>query len=196
MKKAIIVFVKNPILGHAKTRLAKTLGEEHALRIYKALIQHTAKTISQSEVDLFVYYSQFIEKEDAFTKVKERRIQEGADLGRRMYHAFQALFQEGYQGIIIIGTDCATLNNKHVENAFEALEAVPVVIGPAEDGGYYLLGMNGDHSYVFENIAWSSSSVLNETIAHLQNQGSQFKQLETLSDIDYAEDWERHGWPL
>ena len=186
-KSALIIFTRNPELGKCKTRLAKSVGNEAALDIYKYLLKHTA-TISQNvNVDKFVFYSEEIKKEDLWNNaVFKKKLQQGIDLGQRMEHAFKQLFQSQYKKIIIIGSDLLDLKPADIETAFQILNKNDFVIGPAKDGGYYLLGMKRLQSKLFKNKKWGKYTVLNDTLKDIQN--STFVLLKELNDIDTFED--------
>ncbi|WP_445957998.1 TIGR04282 family arsenosugar biosynthesis glycosyltransferase [Yeosuana sp.] len=186
-KKALIIFTKNPELGQCKTRLAQTIGDEAALNIYKYLLEHTAKVSEKSKADKYVFYSESIKKNDVWdADVFRKKLQQGTNLGERMENAFTELFQLGYEQIIIIGSDLLDLKTEEINIAFEQLQYHDIVIGPAKDGGYYLLGMKTMHAKIFKNKHWGTSSVLKETLHDIQN--SHFKLLEELNDIDTFED--------
>ena len=112
-----------------------------------------------------------------------------------MKDAFEKIFQSHHK-VVIIGSDCATLTNSILDDAFEKLGSNPFVIGPAIDGGYYLLGMNQFTSEIFDNIEWSTSNVLPKTIEIIQNLGKNYYLLPELSDIDTEEDWKKYGWKI
>ena len=186
-KKALIIFARNPELGKCKTRLAKTIGDENALDIYRTLLQHTAKISEGVKADQFVFYSEHIHKNDTWDDNKFRKkLQQGDDLGERMRHAFSGLFQNNYQKIIIIGSDILDLTTEIIEDAFKQLEHHDVVIGPAKDGGYYLLGMKTLHANLFENKSWGTVTVLKDSLKNLENKSIYL--LEELNDIDTFED--------
>lgn len=186
-KNAVIIFTRNPELGQCKTRLAKTIGDEAALNIYKYLLNHTATISRNAKADKYVFYSETIKKDDLWnTDVFRKKLQYGYDLGARMDNAFSELFQLGYEKIIIIGSDLLDLTTNHIDDAFQILNTHDLVIGPAKDGGYYLLGMKSLHSKLFKNKNWGTSTVLKDTINDIQN--STFSLLEELNDIDTFED--------
>ncbi|WP_159022561.1 TIGR04282 family arsenosugar biosynthesis glycosyltransferase [Formosa sp. L2A11] len=186
-KKALIVFARNPELGKCKTRLAKTIGDENALAIYRTLLQHTAKISESVKADNFVFYSEHIHKNDTWDDNNFRKkLQQGEDLGERMNHAFKDLFQNNYQKVVIIGSDILDLTSEIIDDAFNQLEHNDVVIGPAKDGGYYLLGMKTLHSELFKNKAWGTATVLEESLKNLTNKSVYL--LEELNDIDTFED--------
>ncbi|MEO5650649.1 MAG: TIGR04282 family arsenosugar biosynthesis glycosyltransferase [Ginsengibacter sp.] len=185
---ALLIFVKNLIAGHVKTRLAATLGNDAAIDIYKQLLINLHDKIGLLEVDKIVFYSNFIEEDIWEEDLFQKEIQEGNDLGERMKNAFKSLFTAGYKKIIIIGTDCPGINKNILEKAFLNLDNVDVVIGPATDGGYYLLGMKNEYSFLFQNIEWSTEVVLQQTI-HLCNQNRlSYFLLPELCDIDEEKD--------
>jgi len=186
-KNAIIIFTRNPELGKCKTRLAKTIGDEAALEIYKYLLKHTASVSENITADKYVFYSENIKKDDLWgSDIFRKKLQYGYDLGARMENAFSELFELGYEKIIIIGSDLLDLTTNHIEEAFQTLNNHDVVIGPAKDGGYYLLGMKTMQATVFKNKNWGTSAVLNNTINDIQN--CTFTLLEELNDIDTFED--------
>lgn len=183
----LIIFTRNPELGKVKTRLAKTIGNQSALNIYTYLLEHTKTVTQHLHCDKAVFYSVQIRENDIWdSKHYQKHLQKGDDLGERMLNAFKMAFANKYKKVIIIGSDLFHLNEKHISMAFNKLGSYDAVIGPAQDGGYYLLGMNLLYSQVFKNKEWSTSSVFKETIKDLEKQ-SIFKT-ETLNDIDVYDD--------
>lgn len=182
-KNLVMVFTRNPELGKVKTRLAKTIGEQSALNIYNFLLNHTETVIRNIDCDKAIYYSVKVRDNDIWDpSLYSKHLQQGKDLGKRMYYAFLDAFSEGYKKVVIVGSDLYDLQPKHIENAFRKLDSYEVVIGPSEDGGYYLLGMKTIHSQVFTTKEWGTSTVFENTINDLQNE-SVFL-LEELNDID------------
>ena len=190
-KKALIVFTRNPELGKCKTRLAKTVGDEAALNIYKHLLRRTAEVSKQVNADRFVFYSETIIENDIWElEYFRKKLQQGSDLGQRMHNAFSELFQAGYEKICIIGSDLFDLNAQLVQSAYEKLDEHDTVIGPAEDGGYYLLAMTKMQNAIFKNKDWGTENVKTETLKDLQN--SNVLLLKELNDIDTFEDMKHH----
>lgn len=190
MKKnnLIIVLTRNPELGKVKSRLAKDIGKAAALEVFVKLIEHTEKTIRHADADKAIYYSENIRINDFWDdNIYQKRLQKGGNLGQRIEHAFKNGFNDGYKNIIIIGSDLYDLTPGHIKTAFKALKTYDTVIGPAEDGGYYLLGMKTLYSKVFKNKQWGSETVLEATKADLKDEASTYI-METLNDIDYIED--------
>lgn len=192
---AIIIFIKNPELGKAKTRLASTVGDERALAIYNELLRHTRETVLKVEnCEKHLFYSSFVDKEDNWSNEDfNKKLQPSGDLGTRMTTAFEDVFETN-QPVLIVGSDCASLTAEILEEAIESLKSFDFVIGPAEDGGYYMIGMNEFSPTIFKNIEWSTEKVLPQTISKIQELRKTFGLLATLSDIDYEEDWEKYGW--
>ena len=189
MSKALLIFVKNAIRGQVKTRLAATVGDELAMHVYQQLLEHTRKVSQVVDVDKYVYYADFIAKEDTWSNSHfQKRVQKGNDLGDRMQHAFSCAFENGYEHVIIIGSDCPGIDEKILEVAFSYLKNYDVVIGPANDGGYYLLGMKKFYPQLFNNIAWSTTAVLNQTIAKCRELGIMYTALPLLHDVDEEKD--------
>ncbi|QXP61086.1 TIGR04282 family arsenosugar biosynthesis glycosyltransferase [Olleya sp. HaHaR_3_96] len=186
-KNLIITFTRNPELGKVKTRLAKTIGEASALAIYIKLLEHTESVLRNIDSDKAVYYSVKIRENDLWdSNIYQKHQQFGDDLGIRMQNAFKAGFDAGYSKIVIVGSDLHDLQPKHITQAFDTLDTNDVTIGPAEDGGYYLLGMKTLYKDVFENKNWGTETVFDDTIKNLKNE-SVFL-LEQLNDVDTYED--------
>ncbi|MBN2732440.1 MAG: TIGR04282 family arsenosugar biosynthesis glycosyltransferase [Balneolaceae bacterium] len=187
---ALLIFIKNPQKGHVKTRLAATVGDERALEIYKKLLVYTRQTVKPLQADKQVWYSQFIPRQDEWDDVMfAKKKQQGETLGTRMQRAFKQVFNKGYQRVVIIGSDCGQLKGKHLEHAYEALETNDVVIGPAEDGGYYLLGMRKFFPVLFKDKPWSTDDVFGQTVNDCKTYGLSYHVLEMLNDVDTKEDW-------
>lgn len=190
MKQGLIVFVRKAELGKVKTRLAATIGDQKALHIYKELLQHSFEIANAIDADKFVFYHSEFENNDLWTAERFFKfVQINNDLGKKMNHAFTSLFEKGYEKAVIIGSDCFELDATIVNEAFESLNYNDVVIGPAKDGGYYLLGMKKIHSFIFENKEWSTSTVYNDTMADFRNQQLSFYVLPVLTDVDTEKDW-------
>ncbi len=189
MNNALIIFIKNPVLGKVKTRLAATIGDVAALEVYKKLLTHTQKISLVINADKFLFYADFLQKEDEWPNDQFiKQLQKGNDLGERMYNAFVSTFLNKYKKAIIIGSDCIDLSAAVIEDAYLLLDDRDVVIGPAKDGGYYLLGMKKLHQCLFNNISWSTSQVLEQTLATCKSQHLNYTLLPTLSDIDTEND--------
>jgi rSAM/selenodomain-associated transferase 1 len=186
-KNLLLVFTRNPELGKVKTRLAKTVGAETALKIYTFLLERTRDIAVKVTSDKAVYYSVKIREKDIWdATIFQKHQQFGEDLGLRMLHAFKNGFEAGYKKVMIIGSDLYDLTPKSIENAFVYLDKNEVVIGPAADGGYYLLGMNSLEEKVFKNKDWGTETVRKDTLEDLKDK--KVKLLEVKNDIDIYED--------
>ncbi|TVQ67296.1 MAG: glycosyltransferase [Balneolaceae bacterium] len=194
-ERAVIIFIKNPEKGKVKTRLAKEMGEEKALEIYIRLLRMTIKNTSGvRNAHLQAWYSDFADPDDFIDpSLFKKRVQCGGGLGERMRNAFKTVFEEGYTKAVIIGSDCPYLTSVLIENAFTALEKHTLVVGPALDGGYYLLGMKQLHEELFRDMPWSTRGVLKATLKRAERSGYSVALLPELGDIDTKEDLERWG---
>ncbi len=185
----LIIFVRNPIIGKVKTRLAATLGDEKTIAIYLKLLEHTRSISMGLQCDRSVFCDEKPalgpewKTDDFFITV-----QRGNDLGERMSNAFKEVFEEGASSMIIIGCDCPGLSTKIIDEGFEKLKEFDLVIGPAKDGGYYLLGMKRPILQLFEDMKWSTSSVFDETMITASQLGLSIYRLPVLADIDEEED--------
>ncbi len=182
----LIVFVKNMVLGKVKTRLAKTIGDNKAFEVYKQLVDITEECSENVKADKHIYFSDTIINSKWVND--QKFVQKGKNLGDRMLNAFGFGFKSGYQKIILIGSDLPDISPEIIEAGFQKLEENEVVFGPAEDGGYYLIGMNKPKECLFKNKPWSKPELLNITLEELGKQGVSFYLLQTLNDIDTFED--------
>ncbi|MFT6844787.1 MAG: rSAM/selenodomain-associated transferase 1 [Flavobacteriales bacterium] len=189
MSNTLIVFAKTPEWGKVKTRLAATIGNDKALEAYHLLLKHTEAVIAESGIPLSVYFTSKDDKQAYFSsKQIKKHIQIAGDLGDKMKHAFQEQFDAGHNKVVVIGTDCYELKATHILQAFEELENHDVLLGPANDGGYYLLGCNKFVASLFENIPWSTDTVMQDTIAVIEEKSLTYTLLETLVDVDIEEE--------
>lgn len=195
MTSRLLIFAKHPEPGRCKTRLIPTLGEAGAAELHAVL---TARTLSQvarlpGNVSVDVCYtgldaSWFQQQCDEHELAAELLPQVEGDLGARMLAGFGRAFANGMKRVIAIGTDCPQLSAEIICSSLARLEESEIVLGPAADGGYYLLGMTAPVPELFEGIAWGSSSVLEQTLAVLERLSMSVSRLPVLSDIDRPED--------
>ncbi|MBI2925144.1 MAG: TIGR04282 family arsenosugar biosynthesis glycosyltransferase [Verrucomicrobia bacterium] len=187
----LIIFVKAPRPGAVKTRLAETLGAVAACEAYCRLVESLlSRLASLREVELR------FTPDDAGAEIKRwlgpgwtARPQGTGDLGTRLEAAFVEAFARGAERVVIIGSDCPRVTVEDVQAAWRALEEHDVVLGPATDGGYWLIGLRSRQRELFDGIAWSTSRVLAQTLARAQAAGLRVQRLRELSDVDTAEDW-------
>ena len=183
----LMIFVRNPIIGTVKTRLASKIGNKLALKVYNELTRHTASICEKIKTKKKVYYSKEIIYNDLWSGlVFQKQLQCEGDLGQRMKTAFDEAFDEGYNKVIIIGSDVYSLSELIIQQAFHKLNYHDVVIGPALDGGYYLLGLKMNYPQIFNNKNWGTKSVLKETLHDLKSKSIFF--LNPQNDIDDYED--------
>ena len=190
-KQLLLIFVKNPALGKVKTRLAATIGNENALAIYHQLVAHTNHVITPLSVEKHVYYSEFKGENDLWDQFT-KEIQTGQSLGDRLENAFSKGYSLGFEQIIVIGSDCLEIQTHHIEEAFRQLTTHDVVIGPANDGGYYLLGTRKYLPELFKEKSWSTNTLLQETQKTITQLNLTMHLLEPLSDIDDIHDLKKH----
>jgi uncharacterized protein len=185
----LMIFYRNPRMGMVKTRLAATVGDHKALAVYVALCRHTISVTEILPFDKMVFYADAVENDDMWPdEAYHKAAQSGMDLGERMSNAFRAGFTAGYRSICIIGTDCYELTGAIIQQAFEALHSYDAVIGPAEDGGYYLLGLRQLQSELFIKKQWSTDSVFIETLENFDSAGIRYLTLPLLRDVDVEDD--------
>jgi rSAM/selenodomain-associated transferase 1 len=192
--KAVIVFARYPLHGKVKTRLGKTLGYEFATRFYKAMAEHTFNVCLSlpEEYDLYLFCddAKIFSEKWAGSRFSGN-LQKGKDLGDKMKNSFKILFNKGYEKIIIIGTDCPDISPEILINSFKELSHNDITLGPSTDGGYYLLGMNMYHPFIFENIVWSSEHVFRSTVKKISDNRLSLYLLPELIDIDTEVDVRR-----
>ncbi|MEO1029850.1 MAG: TIGR04282 family arsenosugar biosynthesis glycosyltransferase [Bacteroidota bacterium] len=182
----VIVFVKNIKLGTVKTRLAKTIGDYGAFEVYSELVKITEFATSKLNIDKRIYFSNAII--DSKWPNEYKAVQQGRDLGERMLNAFKDGFEAGYKKIVLIGSDLPDINETHIEKGIKALDENDVVFGPAEDGGYYLVGLSELEPSIFLDKPWSQSHLLEVTLKQLYTNHKKVDILDTLNDIDTYED--------
>ena len=195
--EVLLIFIKNLQVGQVKTRLAATVGDQKAYNVYQQLLALTKSTADQLSCYRQLWYSQFVDENDDWESTAyNKKLQQGNDLGERMKFAFANAFEAGFERAVIIGSDCAELQPKHISKAFRSLYNYDLVIGPSQDGGYYLLGMNTLHPQLFDDMEWSTSSVYQDTIRRIESLSLSYKNLPTLNDIDTEEDLRESGQRL
>jgi len=173
--------------------LAAEIGEQKALEVYRQLLNYTRYITKKVDVQRQVWYSSYIQENDDWAKEGfEQRLQAGDNLGARMKEAFaKALLDDECKRVILIGSDCAELTADILRKAFQDLKYHDAVLGPATDGGYYLVGMSKFLPQIFEGKTWSTPTVFKETIRDLEKEDASFSILPELNDIDNKSDWEK-----
>jgi uncharacterized protein len=195
-ENCLIVFTRCPDPGLCKTRLIAALGAEGALAVHEALVQHTMSWVGPAVENGFAvdvrYTGNNVERLRALCGQAVGKIkfepQYGEDLGCRMANAVDLAMQQRFSKVAIIGTDCPELDLASVQTAFAHLNETDLVLGPAADGGYYLIALRRPAAKLFQNIAWGGPTVLQETLIRAQDLHLTFELLSTLTDIDRPED--------
>lgn len=194
MSLILLIFCKNPHLGKVKTRLAATVGDAEALRVYRILLEKTRAAALNVEAERRLYYSDFVETGDEWPETHfHKHAQTGQDLGERMENAFRDAFSDGGTKVVIIGSDCPDLSGTLLQGAFQRLDEADFVLGPASDGGYYLLGMKTLEASLFRDMEWSVSTVGAETLHRIGGLGKSCFLMPVLDDVDTEEDWRRNA---
>ncbi len=190
---ALIIFVKYPEPGKVKTRLAADIGEEKAAHIYSLMAKKIIeKVLAPEDYHTFVFYDPPSEthRVNDWLGAGDYELfpQSEGSLGSRIINSFDTVFSKGFKKTIIIGTDCIGVKSKLIREALYGLDNDDVAIGPAHDGGYYLLGLNSATPQIFQDIEWSTESVLKQTLDKVNTSGLGHFLLETLNDIDTIQD--------
>lgn len=196
-KNILIIFLKYPEAGKVKTRLAKDVGEEQAAKIYSQMaLKVIDSTVEPDSYNTIIFYDPPDKEEEIKNWIGKKELQYlpqiGNTLGDRISNAFKEMFSSGAEKAVIIGTDCLEVTSKIINEAISLLDEAQIIIGPAEDGGYYLLGLNKPTPQIFQDINWSTEHVLNQTISKIEENKLNYKKLKTLKDIDTVDDINDH----
>lgn len=190
--KKLIIFSKPPVPGKVKTRLIPALGISKATQLHQHMLEQTVEMASKlHNIDCELHCSDdinhlfFIHLSDKYGI--RRILQHGNDLGERMSNALKTSLINSQQ-CIIIGTDCPSIDQSYIYQAFEQLINVDVILGPALDGGYVLIGSRTHHDQLFKHIIWSTSDVFKQTVKNVNLLKLKYHKLKTLSDVDTGED--------
>lgn len=184
------IFAKPPVPGMVKTRLIPDIGSAGATRVYRYCLEYTLAVARQSGLDYQLFLSE--DSEDPLFEDEAYRLQKGEDLGERMYHAFQDLLTAEPGGALIIGTDCLDLTSMHLQDAARALADHELVLLPALDGGYALIGCTTIDPALFRQVRWSSEQVYRQTMTNAAELKYRATSLESLRDIDTLQDLEHY----
>ena len=192
----LIIMAKAPVPGQVKTRLIPTLGQENAAKLYRTLLRETTGKMLESRIcPMQIWCHPNVEHPD-FLGLEQQGAslfqQQGNDLGERMHHALAQALQIS-TSVVVIGCDCPLMTPEFVQTAFADLsgETFDAVLGPAEDGGYYLLGLKKTEQSLFQNVSWGTAEVLHQTRNNLIELGWRWSELNTLWDLDRPEDFSR-----
>jgi rSAM/selenodomain-associated transferase 1 len=191
--EVLLVFVKAPRSGMVKTRLAAAVGDETAAELYRAMADRVRReTAGGPERRVFVFAPEAARPEvEAWLAGETCEPQAAGDLGARMAAAFERAFAGGARRVALIGTDVPDLSRVHVRAALDALEHHDVALGPAADGGYYLIALRRPCPELFHGVAWSTPAVREQTLARASAAGLRVAELAPLSDVDTIGDLRR-----
>ena len=187
----LLIFARYPRRGKVKTRLSPCLTREGCYRLHRALLFDTLERTRELGVDRYLYLAECSAEEASslLAEVDAGRIhvevQRGSDLGERMWCACTDVWKQGDR-VVFLGSDTPTLPLSYIRSAFSALSRVSFVLGPAKDGGYFLLGLSCPDQELFQNVHWGSSHVFQQTVAKLA--GRSYELLPEWYDVDLAED--------
>ena len=192
-RELLAVFARAPELGRVKTRLCPPLTADEALALHRALVGDTLERfgkIQRVSMDRLLLLSEPLRRADDLDIPRSWMvvIQSSGDLGVRLASLFDLNLRRGVQRVVVLGSDSPTLPVEVIEEAFHRLEKVDVVLGPAEDGGYYLVGCRRFVPQMFRDIAWGTQNVLEATKRALEESGCTFKLLVPWYDVDRSED--------
>lgn len=187
MKEALIIFQKNRVPGKVKTRLAATIGNDNALMVYEVLVAKAHENARAINRPVYLYFSDELEAQESWPSCI-LRVQDQRDLGMRMMCAMREVLEEGFEKVVLVGTDCYELTPEILESAFLQLNTSDYVLGPALDGGYYLIGGKRTDDSVFLDKVWSTATVCQEAIDAIQQLGLKVACVATLSDVDVEAD--------
>ncbi len=194
-KRVLLVFVKDPVPGTVKTRLCPEFSPGQAAALCKAMAEDLLAAHAECEAhDTIVCFSppESLDRMKAWLGEEAALVcQQGDDLGARMRNALKRAFDGEYEQAVMVGSDCPFIGEADIESAFEALDSVDLVIGPSEDGGYYLLGSSSFQAAPFEGINWGSETVLRETMERIEHARLSCRLLGMKYDIDSWVDAER-----
>ncbi|MBK8954688.1 MAG: TIGR04282 family arsenosugar biosynthesis glycosyltransferase [Saprospiraceae bacterium] len=189
-KTALVIFVKNLVPGRVKTRIASQSSDENACHVYEALQRITATVCNVYDGPKYLYYSDFIADQDLWSSnIYTKKAQSGVDLGSRMLHAFEEILAV-HDSAMIIGSDCPYLKSEDLIRAGKDLENSDLVLGPAGDGGFYLIGSKNSHPELLLNREWSQPNVFGLTARIATKLGLKTSVLRMLWDIDTLADWQ------
>lgn len=194
MPNALAIFAKAPVVGQVKTRLCPPLSPAQAADLFRCFLLDTVeRACTLSDVQVYIAFTP-ADSEPAFRALLPFPVryipQRGDSLGERQMNVFTDLLGRGFTRLVVIGSDIPTLPLAHVSEAFTRLEdpACDTVLGPSSDGGYYLVGVRALHHELFENIAWSTSLVLEQTLAHARRHRLDVTLVPSWYDVDTKED--------
>ncbi|WP_051676872.1 TIGR04282 family arsenosugar biosynthesis glycosyltransferase [Maridesulfovibrio frigidus] len=192
MKQALLFFVKFPIAGCVKSRLGDDIGYELAARYYSAFVLDLLARIDRHEIETYIFFdpNHSVDIYERWLGNRKMIPQHGKDLGERMFNAFEDAFKLGYDSCVLIGSDLPDLTAQEINRGMDSLREHPACVGPAKDGGYFLIGFQKEAltKVPFTNMEWSTPKVFTETITKIKSVGLEGFILQEHADIDTAQD--------
>ncbi|MBV6627434.1 MAG: TIGR04282 family arsenosugar biosynthesis glycosyltransferase [Rivularia sp. (in: Bacteria)] len=193
-KQHLIIFTRYPQPGKTKTRLIPALGAEGAANLQRQMTEHTLSKVKKFQESTGISFE--IRFADGNLQLMQNwlgtefnyRLQGEGDLGKRMENSFLNAFEGGAQQVAIVGIDCPGLNNQVLTEAFQKIQNSDLILGPAVDGGYYLIALKRAIGELFINIDWGTAKVLQQTVDIAQQLNLSVAYLRTLADVDRPED--------
>ncbi|WP_200975030.1 TIGR04282 family arsenosugar biosynthesis glycosyltransferase [Echinicola sp. 20G] len=185
---AIIIFQKNPEPGKVKTKLGEVIGSEKAAEVYEYLLKNTHEVVEKYPADVFVYFQDEVDDRFLLNNHYHLSLQGQGNIAEKMEQAFAEVLGKGYQKVVIIGSDCLELNADILDEAFEALSYQDLVVGPAQDGTFYLLGMKELYSELFRDKDWEVQSVVSEILSDAKSLKLNVHKMRMLFDVEQYED--------
>jgi len=184
----LILFIRNAVEGKVHPTIIQLVGESNALETYLQMLQHLRDITTVLPVEKLVLYSDFIETGDAFDETSySKEMQSAGDTGSRLAEAFKSAFERGFKKVVLVMGECMELSRPHLVEAFENMNDATVVVGPAEEGGYYLLGMREYVNDFFTGKDWNGEDVFLDTMLDLQQLGLSFRLLDTLPAVSHLQ---------
>ena len=188
-KNILIIFIKYPQPGSVKTRLAKSIGNSNAARLYKIFCEIILNNTQHKSFQRVLFYAPGNKKRamESWLGTQTMILQKGKNLGQKIAHSFRYAFKNGAKRVVVIGTDSPFITKRTLVKAFKVLEKKQCVVGPSQDGGYYLIGLSKYREDIFRNIKWSTSKVLSQTSHKLYASKVAYVFLEKNFDVDDKE---------
>lgn len=187
----LIIFIRYPQAGLVKTRLARRIGADKAAHLYRLFVEALLLRTDDKNYQRIIFYTPADKKKEIIHWLGSGltlQPQKGNNLGERLAHAFEFAFKHGARRVIAIGSDSPLLDKRTVRDAFVKLKRAPCVLGPASDGGYYLIGLSSFAGQIFKGIRWGTKNVLSQTIDRLKKSKISCRLLRASFDVDTHDD--------
>ena len=185
MKNALIILVHDSVPYDIKSGKVDIITDKESIAMRKQLLMHTHRITVDINADKFLFIKESSSDDDIWIKGDYiKRLQRGRGLGEKMTNAFETVFSLGYSKVIMIGSDSIEIEADHLKHAFDYLDNYDIVIGPAQEGGYYLIGMKKMHSVLFRYKAWNTPILLQQTLGDIAKLRLTYHLQQVLSDVE------------